>query len=345
MADTQTSRSPQAAVVFNPTKVDENRLRQSVAAAESVAGWRDTLWFSTTEADAGQAATREALGHSVTTVIAAGGDGTVRAVAEALRGSGVSLGIVPAGTGNLLARNLQLPLGSLDSSTAIAFGGVDRAIDLGVATVSPGRGTTTEHVFLVMAGLGLDAQMIANTRPELKKQVGWLAYVDGVARSLPTAKPFRIRYSLSGHTDRPAHVSAILVANCGLLPGNIQFLPDARVDDGILDIAVLQPKGVLGWLTIWRRVTWENGVLRRSAVGRRMIAQTDSMNERVMTTLRGADIRIVVEHVQQFELDGDEFGQVRSVVLRADPGALIVRVPTGSEVLGEGSALAETIAP
>jgi diacylglycerol kinase family enzyme len=321
----------QAAVVFNPTKVDEDKLRQSVAAAEVAAGWRATLWFSTTETDAGQLATREALNHDVDTVLAAGGDGTVRAVAEALRGSRVSLGIVPAGTGNLLARNLQLPLGSLDESTAIAFGGVDKPIDLGVVTVTPERGKTAEYVFLVMAGLGLDAQMIANTRPALKKQVGWLAYVDGVARSLPTAKPFRIRYSLGGHTDRPAHVSAILIANCGLLPGNIQFLPHARVDDGILDIAVLQPKGVLGWLTIWRRVTWENGVLRRSAVGRRMINQTDSMNERVMTTLRAADIRIVVEHAQEFELDGDEFGRVRSVVLRADPGALIVRVPAGSE--------------
>ncbi|MFC5929977.1 diacylglycerol kinase [Cryobacterium melibiosiphilum] len=344
MADTETPRTPQAAVVYNPIKVDEQKLRASVASAASAAGWAETLWFATTEADAGQQATREALDHAVSTVLAAGGDGTVRAVAEALRGSGVSLAIVPAGTGNLLARNMQLPLGSLDESVAIAFSGVDRPIDLGVATVTPERGKSAEHVFLVMAGLGLDAQMIANTRPELKKQVGWLAYVDGVARSIPKAKPFRIRYSLSGHTDRPAHVSAILVANCGLLPGNIQFLPDARVDDGILDIAVLQPKGVLGWLTIWRRVTWENGVLRRSAVGRRMIQQTDSMNERVMTTLRAADIRIVVEHTQEFELDGDEFGRVRSVVLRADPGALIVRVPVGSEGTTQDEAAAVTTA-
>ena len=122
-------------------------------------------------------------------------------------------------------------------------------------------------------------------------------------------------------------MSAILVANCGLLPGNLQFLPDARLDDGILDIAVLQPKGVLGWLTIWRRVTWENGVLRRSAVGRRMIQATESSNERVMTTLRGPDIRIALEHPQDFELDGDEFGLVRKVRLHADAGALIVRVP------------------
>ncbi|TFC77582.1 diacylglycerol kinase [Cryobacterium sp. TMS1-20-1] len=320
-------RNQHAAAVYNPVKVDLAKLRASVAAAEQSAGWGETQWFETSKDDVGQAATKQALDGGASMVVSAGGDGTVRAVAEALRDSGVRMAIVPSGTGNLLARNLDLPLGSIDAATAIAFSGEDKSIDLGVASVTTEAGAVEEHVFLVMAGVGLDAQMIAHTRDDLKKQVGWLAYVDGVARALPKARPFRIRYSVAGRTDRPAQVSAILVANCGLLPGNIQFLPHARLDDGILDIAVLQPKGVLGWLTIWRRVTWENGVLRRSAVGRRMIQTTESTNERVMTTLRGADIRIVLEHPQDFELDGDEFGLVRKVRLNADAGALIVRVP------------------
>nr|WP_244962904.1 diacylglycerol kinase family protein [Cryobacterium roopkundense] len=299
----------------------------SVAAAESTAGWPETHWFETSEEDAGQQATVDALAAGATLVLAAGGDGTVRAVAEALRGSDASLGIVPSGTGNLLARNLQLPLASMDAATAIAFGGTDLAMDLGIASITSAERTTTEHVFLVMAGLGIDAQMIANTNSTLKKQVGWLAYVDAGVRALPKLRPFRIRYSIEGRTDRPVHVSSILVANCGLLPGNIQFLPDARLDDGILDIAVLQPKGVLGWLMIWRRVTWENGVLRRSAVGRKIIERTAWSTERVMTTLRGANVRIALEHPQEFELDGDEFGLVRAVTLRADRGAMLVRVP------------------
>ncbi|TFD63285.1 diacylglycerol kinase family protein [Cryobacterium sp. Hh38] len=320
-------RNQHAAVVYNPVKVDLAKLRASVAAAEQSAGWGETQWFETSKDDVGQAATKQALDGGASMVVSAGGDGTVRAVAEALRDSGVRMAIVPSGTGNLLARNLDLPLGSVDAATVIAFGGADKSIDLGVASVTTEAGAVEEHVFLVMAGLGLDAQMIAHTRDDLKKQVGWLAYVDGVARALPKARPFRIRYSVAGRTARPAQVSAILVANCGLLPGNLQFLPHARLDDGILDIAVLQPKGMLGWLTIWRRVTWENGVLRRSAVGRRMIAATESSNERVMTTLRGPDIRIALEHPQDFELDGDEFGLVQKVRLHADAGALIVRVP------------------
>ena len=318
-----------AAVVYNPVKTDVARLTAGVIAAAAAAGWAEPLWFETSVEDPGQRVTRRALRHGVDLVLVAGGDGTVRAVAEALRGAEVPLGVLPVGTGNLLARNLQLPLNSLDDAIRIAFTGDTRAIDLGVASVTYTDERIDDHVFLVMAGLGLDAQMIAATRPDLKKQVGWLAYVDAGMRAIPKAEPFRIRYNLGTRSEHQAQVSTILIANCGLLPGNIQFLPDALLDDGILDIAVLQPKGVLGWLKIWRRVTWQNGVLRRSAVGRRIIEFTEEDNERSMTTLLGTDIRIVPEKPQEFELDGDEFGLVKSVFLRADAGALLVRVPAG----------------
>jgi diacylglycerol kinase family enzyme len=159
--------APHAAVVYNPVKVDALRLRASVAAAAAAAGWGESLWFETTTADAGQAATRQALRQGASVVIAAGGDGTVRAVAEGLRDSGVAIAIVPTGTGNLLARNLRLPLGNLDVSVALAFEGAERAVDVGVASATRADGTTRDHVFLVMAGVGLDAEMIVNTRPDL----------------------------------------------------------------------------------------------------------------------------------------------------------------------------------
>ncbi|HSP76725.1 MAG TPA: diacylglycerol kinase family protein [Cryobacterium sp.] len=316
-----------AAIVYNPTKADPARLRASVAHAEAASGWPDSLWFPTDADDAGRQAARLALAQGASLVLVAGGDGTIRAVASVLRGSGVPLAIVPLGTGNLLARNLGLPLSNLDEAAMVAFLGVDKPIDVGVASVRTDGGDAVDHVFLVMAGIGIDAQMVASTRPELKRTVGWLAYVDAVARALPRVKPFSIRYSLNGRPHRPAHVSTILIGNCGLLPGNIQILPDARIDDGILDIAMLQPKGVLGWLAIWRRVTWENGVLRRSAAGRRIIARTESTTARVMTTLRAADIRIVLVEAQEFEVDGDALGPVRSVSFRTDPVSLVLRVP------------------
>lgn len=323
-----------AAVVYNPTKVDLARLRESVNAAASAAGWAETEWFPTSTSDPGQQATRDALAAGAALVIAAGGDGTVRAVAEALRGGGVRLAIVPSGTGNLLARNLGLPLTSLTEATAIAFGGKDMPIDVGVASVTTADGETGDHAFLVMAGLGLGAEMFVKTKPGLKKRVGWLAYVDAGVRVIPRAEPFRIRYSLGGRGEHQAHVSTILIANCGLLPGNLQFLPDARLDDGILDIAMLHPRDVFGWLMIWRRVTWENGVLRRWAAGREIIRRTEPVNERLMTTLRGPDIRISVDEPQEFELDGDGFGKMRAVRLRAARHALTVRVPAKAAAPG-----------
>ena len=324
-----------AAVVYNPVKTDVGRLRAAVAAEAAEAGWAESLWFETSVDDPGQRVTRQALRHGVDLVLAAGGDGTVRAVAEALRAAEVPLGILPVGTGNLLARNLQLPLNNLGEAIRIAFTGVSRAIDLGVASVTFPDERIEDHVFLVMAGLGLDAQMIAATRPDLKKQVGWLAYVDAGMRALPKAEQFRIRYNLGTRSEHQATVSTILIANCGVLPGNIQFLPEAVIDDGILDIAVLQPKGVLGWFKIWRRVTWQNGVLRRTSVGRRIIELTTTEGERAMTTLVGSDIRIVPDTPQEFELDGDELGPVRSVFARTDARALLVRVPAGQQSVAD----------
>lgn len=322
--------APYAAVVYNPRTVDLARLRTSVNAAASAAGWSESLWFSTSLEDAGQHATRHALRQGVSVVIAVGGDGTARAVAEGLRDSDVPLGILPTGTGNLLARNLELLRGSLDKSAAIAFSGVNRSIDLGVAAMTTASGETTDHVFLVLAGVGLDAEMIANTRPHLKRQLGWLAYVDAGVRVIAKGEPFRVRYSVTGRPERAARVSSVMVANCGVMPGNMLFLPDARIDDGILDIAVLQPKGVLGWLQIWRRVSWDNVVLRRSSIGRHIIRLSEPGSERTMTTFQSGDIRISLDHPQEFELDGDQFGRVRSVFLHTDPGGLTVRVPERS---------------
>src|SRR6185437_8952678 len=167
-----------AAVVYNPVKVDVAHVKAAVRTAATHAGWREPLWLETTEEEEGQAQTRQALEQGATLVVAAGGDGTVRAVAEALRGSDASLGILPSGTGNLLARNLDLPLTDLDEACTIAFAGEDRPIDIGIASLTRADGDDSEHAFLVMAGLGIDAAMIANTKSTLKRRFGWLAYVE-----------------------------------------------------------------------------------------------------------------------------------------------------------------------
>jgi len=316
-----------AAVVVNPVKADAHALRDSVERAALAAGWSPSDWYETTPEDAGEEATARALAGGASVVIAAGGDGTVRAVAGALRGTGVPLTIVPAGTGNLLARNLDLPMGSTDAAVALAFTGAERAVDVGIAHADDDR----EFVYLVMAGMGIDAAMIANTNSVLKKRVGWLAYVDGGVRSLPKVRRLRLRFSVDGGPARGANLSTILIANCGRLPCGIDLFPEARVDDGTLDIAVLQPKTVFGWLFIWRRLVWENRVLRRTTLGRSLLRFTGNDDAgddtRTIYYLRGREAEVSVREPQPFEIDGDAVGEVTALRFSVDPGALTVKVP------------------
>ncbi|MBG6237405.1 diacylglycerol kinase family enzyme [Mycetocola sp. CAN_C7] len=319
------ARLQRAAVVYNPTRVTVAALRALIEPAAAEAGWGETRWYETTLDDSGKELTRAAVADGAAMVFAAGGDGTVRAVAEGIRDSGAALALLPYGTGNLLARNLRLPITNMADAIAIAFTGRTRNIDLGIATLSRVDGSIEEHGFLVMAGMGIDADIMANTNETLKKTVGWLAYVDAGIRVIPDARPFRIRYQLDDKPQHSAHVSTILFGNCGTLTGGLEMMPDAIVDDGLLDVAVLQPKGTLGWFELWRKLRWENGFLRRSSIGRKIIKAT-SGSASTITYLRSSGITVSLDKPRHVELDGDEFGIVAGVRFAADAGALAVRV-------------------
>ena len=314
-----------AAVIYNPIKVDLELLKSTVASAEETAGWGTTIWFETSEEDPGGLVTKEAIAAGAYVVMAAGGDGTVRAVAESLRGSGIPIALLPSGTGNLLARNLELTLDNLPESITAAFTGGDRKIDLGVVDVERAGGKKEKFVFLVMAGLGLDAKMIAHTNEDLKKRVGWLAYVDAIGKALRDKDRLNIRFSIDGSPTRSARVHTILVGNCGSLQGNILLLPDAAVDDGVFDIVALRPEGFFGWLQIWTKIVWENGVLRRSSVGRKIVSLTKEV--RVLRYVRGTELKLRLDREEEFELDGDGFGKAVAIRALVDPLALTVKVP------------------
>ncbi len=320
-----------AAVVYNPIKVDRDRLRAAVAVAESENGWAKSIWLETTEEDPGHGLASRAVAQKVDMVIAAGGDGTVRAVGAGLRGTGIALALLPSGTGNLLARNLGLDVNAnhLEASVSAAFSGSDSAIDMGVIEIDRPDGSTEEHAFLVMAGLGLDAKMIANTDPELKKKVGWLAYVGAIGRVLVDKEVLRLRYRLDGGPERVSRVHTILVGNCGSLPGNILLLPDAELDDGLFDIVTLRPEGFGGWARIWVGIIWENGVLRRSSAGRKLL-NLRSKQVRALRYLRGRQLHVDLDRPEEFELDGDEFGTIVGFRAHVDPASLIVRMPAES---------------
>lgn len=314
-----------AAVIYNPIKVDIGALRTVIAAEASAAGWTESAWYETSVEDVGQGVTRQALEDGASLIIAAGGDGTVRAVVEAVRGTDASVALLPSGTGNLLARNLDLTLDDMTHSVRTAFTGVDRDIDLGVIDIEREDRTRTRHVFVVMAGMGIDAKMIDNTDEDLKAKAGWAAYLKAIVTSLRDPNELRMRFRLDGGKPKRATVHTVILGNCGSLPANILLLPDAVVDDGLFDLMLMRPGGATGWIRVWWKVAWTNGILRRSKAGRALAGERHNDGDLHYET--GTRFTARLSRPEEIELDGDGFGKATAFNAWIEPGALTIRVP------------------
>jgi diacylglycerol kinase family enzyme len=256
-------------------------------------------------------------------VLVAGGDGTVRAAAGVLQGTGVPIALIPAGTGNLLARELGVALADLDTAVSAAFSGCERRIDVAVADLSDSDGEWTSHAFVVMAGIGLDADMAANTNARAKKHLGWLAYVSPIARSVFANRLFRIDYRIDGSRSRTERAHTVIVGNCGTLAGNMLLIPRASIDDGFLDVVMMRPRGRLGWAGIGSRLTLQ-GAARRSRFTRRILARAPELHS--LAYARGRVFEATFEVPRVVQLDGDSFGHVSAARITVRPGALLIRV-------------------
>ena len=320
------TRQKVAAVIYNPIKVELPEIEAVVATEQEAAGWGETLWFETTAEDPGAGATDAALEQGVDMIIVAGGDGTVRAVAEAAHGRGVALALLPSGTGNLLARNLDLTLDDLEHSIHSALTGDDRAIDLGMIDIKRSDQSVDRHAYVVMAGAGLDAKMLAHTDDELKAKVGWLAYVKAIVLALREKNELRVRFKLDDQRTRSLRAHTVIIGNCGTLQANVLLMPEAAVDDGLLDIVLMKPEGVISWAQVLGKIVWENGVLSRTKLGRKLqTKEVDALNY-----LKGERFTLTFREPEPIELDGDELGEAIAFRTWVEAGGLTVRVPAGS---------------
>jgi len=286
-------------LVANPTKTSElsDLLRVVERLADEPVELRET-----TPEDEGEGLARAAVADGARLVLAAGGDGTVQAVACGLAGSGVPLGVVPLGTGNLLARNLGLPLDRGDA-VAVALGGRDRSIDLGSVQLDERPPT---H-FAVMAGLGFDAEMMSDAPAGLKSAVGWPAYVVSGLQHLRD-RPHAVELMVDGSATLRLLVRGIVVGNVGQLQAGVALLPDAVPDDGVLDVVALAPRHLADWgrvvLRLVTRSTRYDPALRR-------------------WTARSIELRSAVPI--QAQLDGEPSGAIRRLRLAVEPAALVMR--------------------
>jgi len=349
-AESETHR-PQLAVIINPSKDGTDDVKATVRRMCSEAALPEPMFLETTVEDPGTGQARQALESGVDVVVAAGGDGTVRAVAEALVGTGRSMGLIPVGTGNLLARNLDIPLTSTEEALAIILGGVDRPIDVGWARINdyaesdraddaydeanPPLDPPSErggppvdsagdpevegvpHIFLVIAGLGFDAAMVADTDDQLKSKVGWAAYFVSGFRHLH-GRRMRAQIQLDDKPVVDARLRSVMVGNCGRLPGGITLLPDAVIDDGELDVAAVDTRGGLaGWAQLLGEVVFQGFGMRNDLPGK--IGRIDHARaKRVLVRVAGDE---------QAQVDGDALGRARELEMWVEPRALVIRAP------------------
>jgi YegS/Rv2252/BmrU family lipid kinase len=323
--DTPPPPRKRLAVVLNPTKLEgtDDDVHAVIARVCEQQGWDEPLFIETEEHDVGFGQTRTALAENVDVVCAFGGDGTVRAVAQEMVGSGVPMGLLPGGTGNLLARNLEVPTDDLARAVEVAITGRNRHIDVGWLRLNPDEAHLEEHVgegssvglrrhaFLVMAGLGLDAAIMEDTSEKLKARIGWTAYVPAGLKNLLVER-FKAHLSVDGGAPTTIRARTVLIGNCGKLTGGINLMPEAEPDDGTLDVVVIAPKGLMAWVAVAAKVL--------------------TKSERTTQTLdryRCQSLGIRVDHEQKIELDGDIIGEARHVEVEVQPRSLIVRTETG----------------
>ena len=296
---TATAVGRTVAVILNPTKAtDLARTRRDIRAALAVHGWPEPMWWETTRDDPGRGQARQAIDEGARIVFAAGGDGTVRACATELAGSDVALAVLPLGTGNLLVRNLGLPT-ELDPAIGAAVGGATRRIDVGVVD---------DQCFIIMGGMGFDAEMMGDAPEAVKARIGWPAYVLSALRHL-FDRPVRVQLTLDGGAPMHRRARTVLVANVGQLQGNLPVLPDAEPDDGMFDVAIIAPRTLPDWAVL----AW--GVLRR----RRHVPMRE--------TYQARRIRVDSARRQPRELDGDVIAPGRTLHIDLRPSALILCVP------------------
>jgi diacylglycerol kinase family enzyme len=231
-------------------------------------------------------------------VFVCGGDGTVMSCAGALAGTGAAMAILPCGTGNLLAANLDLPV-DRRAAIGLATAGARRRIDVGAVD-----GTC----FTVMAGMGFDAHLLDATPEALKARLGWFAYVVGGFRRL-SGRPMLVTIHLDDRPPLLRRARTVLIANVGRLQGGIRLLPDALPDDGRLDVAILTPRSLRDWLAM------AVALFRR----RRRVPRLE--------VIRCREVRVTSDRPQSRELDGDVIAPDRVLHATVLPRALTLCVP------------------
>jgi diacylglycerol kinase (ATP) len=265
------------------------------------AGVDDPLWFEVPKSKYAPKCVARALDDGADLLFVWGGDGMVQRCIDAVGEAPVTLAILPAGTGNLLARNLGIPI-DLAAAVDVGLHGGRRTIDVG---------RVNGERFAVMAGTGLDALMIRDADRGMKDRFGRAAYVWTGAKHL-RLEPFRARIDVDGTRWFDGKTGCVLVGNVGKVLGGVEAFEDVSPEDGLLELGVVTAKGV----TQWTRA------LVRTAVG-------SADRSKFVRTTKAKKIRIKLDRKVPYELDGGDEKPVARLKIRVEPAAVTICVPEG----------------
>ena len=239
-------------VLLNPNAAGGQRdvLRRRIAGAMASHRVPFDIVESTSVED-GLRIVRAAVEAKCKAVVAAGGDGTIALALRGTAGSEVPVALLPFGTGNQLALNFGVPV-SLEDSVRVAVEGVTERIDLG---------RIGDEYFALIAGAGLDAEVMASATSELKSRLGVLAYLVGGLKHVIT--PSRTQYRIVADDEViEIEASMVLLANAGIigaggLPVELKIAPRTSFQDGLLDVAIFSPRHLPDMAAMLTRVAFQ----------------------------------------------------------------------------------------
>ena len=263
-------------------------------------GVADPLWFEVPKSRKAPKHVKRALAEGADLLFVWGGDGMVQRCIDALSDSRATIAIVPAGTANLFASNLEIPQ-DIEEAVRIGLEGVRRTLDVG---------RMNDERFAVMAGAGFDAQMIKDADGGLKDHFGRLAYVWTGTKQLGR-KPFGAKIKVDGATWFDGQASSVLIGNVGKLFAGVEAFEDARPDDGKLELGVVTADGLLEWTR----------TIARTAVG------SSSASPFVQVT-KATSVQVKFDRKILYELDGGDRKAVKKLNVEIEPSAITVCVPT-----------------
>ena len=269
----------------------------------AVYGITDPDWYEVPKSKKAPKEVRRALKRNPELVIVWGGDGMVQHCIDVVAGTKATVGIIPAGTANLLATNLGIPK-DLKAAVAIAVGSHRRKLDIG---------RINGEAFAVMAGAGFDARMIGAADGPLKDRFGRLAYVWTGAKSV-RVKPFDAKIDVDGKKWFRGKASCILIGNVGQLFGGVEAFEGASPDDGSLEVGVVTADGAVAWMR----------TIARAAI------DTAAASPYTETTSAAKEIRIRMDRKVPYEIDGGDRRKARKLRVEVEPEAVGICVPAAA---------------